>query len=172
LRWAFSKRNIVLSFLLLLYSAFLGMLDLLTKAWAYSSLNLHEPKNILGEFLRFTLVINYNTAFGLSLGKDFPYVAASTALAVLLFWVMFFERRRIYKFLYATILGGAIGNIVDRLLRGGVVDFVDLGVGQFRWYTFNLADVWVTLGLAGLAVMFVVEEMKNSRSKGADSVVE
>lgn len=161
-RYAFSLRNVRVSLFLLIYSVLLGLLDLLTKEWAYSSLKLHTPIRVLGDFFRFTLVINYNTAFGLSFGENFPYALMATVLAFFLFLVMFWERRGIYKFLYSTILGGAIGNIVDRVLRGGVVDFVDVGVGNFRWYTFNLADVWVSLGLMGLVLLFIVGDRGNS----------
>ncbi len=161
IRSAFTRENLTLTFLLLLYSVFLGALDLITKAWAYSSLQLHTPLRVIGDVVRFTLVVNYNTAFGLSFGKDFPYALMASVLAIFLFFVMLWERRKVYKFLYATILGGAIGNIVDRVMRGGVVDFVDVGVGNFRWYTFNLADVWVTLGLAGLVLLFLVGERES-----------
>ncbi|NPB03502.1 MAG: signal peptidase II [Thermotogae bacterium] len=159
LRWAFSPGNLKVTGVLVLYAILLGILDLLSKAWAYSSLDLHRPVEVIGKFVRFTLVINYNTAFGLSFGENFPYALMATILAIFLFIAMLFERRKIYKFLYATILGGAIGNIVDRMLRGGVVDFLDVGIGNFRWYTFNLADVWVTLGIFGLVlVIFLVKE--------------
>ena len=163
--YAFSPENLKISLLLFFYSVFLGILDLITKAWAYSSLKLHTPVEVFGDFFRFTLVINYNTAFGLSFGENFPYALMATVLAVALFVVMVLERRKVYKFLYATILGGAIGNIVDRILRGGVVDFVDVGVGGFRWYTFNLADVWVTIGLAGLMILLIVNEIPSRREK-------
>ena len=156
-RQAFSKRNFLITALLLAYSILLGALDLITKAWAFSSLNLHQPVEVFGEFFRFTLIINYNTAFGISFGENFPYALMASVLAVILLGVIFFERRKIYKFLYATILGGAIGNIVDRVLRGGVVDFVDVGIGNFRWYAFNLADVWVSLGLIGLIILHLKE---------------
>ena len=163
LRSVFTRENLTLTLLLFLYSVFLGLLDLATKAWAYSSLKMHTPVKVLGDFVRFTLVMNYNTAFGLSFGENFPYALMASVLAFFLLLVMLWERRKVYKFLYATILGGAIGNIVDRVMRGGVVDFLDVGVGNFRWYTFNLADVWVTLGLVGLVLAFLVEE-RGSRS--------
>ncbi len=163
LREILRRDNLIFSLLLLLYAVLLGMLDLITKAWAYSSLEMHSPVKVWGDFLRFTLVINYNTAFGLSFGENFPYALMASLLALFLLAVMVWERRKLYKFLYATILGGAIGNIIDRVLRGGVVDFVDVGIGNFRWYTFNLADVWVSIGLAGLILLMLFGE-RNPRS--------
>ncbi len=161
IRSTFTRENLTLTLLFLLYSVLLGVLDLITKAWAYSSLQLHTPLRVLGDVVRFTLVMNYNTAFGISFGENFPYALMASVLAVFLFAVMLWERRKTYKFLYATILGGAIGNIVDRVMRGGVVDFVDVGVGNFRWYTFNLADVWVSLGLIGLLLMLLIGERES-----------
>ncbi len=151
------------SLLLLLYSALLAFLDLATKHVVYRSLPLHSPVEVLGNFLRITLVMNYNTAFGISLGENFPYAVVASVLAVFLLWLMLRERRRSYKFFYSTILGGAVGNIVDRMLRGAVVDFVDVGVGRFRWYTFNLADVWVSIGIAGLVLLMLFEGRKGGR---------
>ena len=103
-----------------------------------------------------TIVLTWNT--GISYGL-FPQVGpfgqwallGVKALAVVLLWVwLAHATSRLTGLALALIIGGAIGNAIDRVLHGAVVDFVLLHVGTFRWYVFNLADVAIVAGVIGL----------------------
>jgi hypothetical protein len=66
------------------------------------------------------------------------------------------------------LLGGAIGNLLDRFRLGYVVDFVDLGIGTFRWYTFNVADAAISLSLVLLVLLAIKPELAGTASPAAD----
>jgi len=103
---------------------------------------------IVGDFLRITLIFNPNTAFGISLGENFPYTLVAGAISVVVFILALTEKNVWNIVAYSLILGGAIGNILDRIIRGEVVDFIDMGIGEnLRWYVFNGADVFITIGI-------------------------
>jgi signal peptidase II len=108
----------------------------------------------IGPFI--TIVLTWNT--GISYGL-FPQVGpfgqwallAVKAVAVVLLWVwLAHATSRLTALALALIIGGAIGNAIDRVLHGAVVDFVLLHAGTFRWYVFNLADVAIVVGVIGL----------------------
>ncbi|MGH7731770.1 MAG: signal peptidase II [Candidatus Eiseniibacteriota bacterium] len=129
-------------------------LDLWTKQWATRTLAGSPPMPIIGEFVRFTYVRNSGVAFGLGAGLPFPYYLFSIA-AVLAILVLF-VRRRVHgagrRLALAFILGGALGNLVDRLSTGLVVDFIDVGWGRWHWPVFNVADSAVTIGVVMFAL--------------------
>jgi signal peptidase II len=116
------------------------------------------PHHVVGDWLRLTLAYNEGGAMGLSLGP-FSRLAftllAFGALAVLY---------RLYRHTpptamlrasaLALLIAGAVGNLVDRIRSPhGVIDFIDVGVGPLRFWTFNLADTWITLGAVLLATV-------------------
>jgi signal peptidase II len=125
------------------------MLDIITKAWAARALQFAPPRPLLGEFVRLTYVRNSGVAFGLGAGLPFPYYLFSIAAIVAILWIVFRrpEPGRARLVALSLILGGAVGNLIDRLRAGEVVDFIDLGVGRWRWPVFNLADSAVTVGV-------------------------
>ncbi|HEY0778314.1 MAG TPA: signal peptidase II [Gemmatirosa sp.] len=126
--------------------------DLFTKAVAaYALTPAGFPHAVAGQWLRLTLVYNPGAAFGLHLG---PW---SRAIFLVLTLVVLRAVWRLYRatpdrangrvLALALLAAGAVGNALTRLLSDdGVVDFLDIGVGRYRWPTFNLADVAVTVG--------------------------
>ncbi len=132
-------------------------LDAVTKAIAVERLApVHVPREVFGEFVRFTLVYNPGAAFGLNVG---PY---SRWVFLVLTIVALFVLSRLYRAAHpddslrtialGLVCGGAIGNLLDRIRSAaGVVDFLDLGVGGWRWPTFNAADIAVSIGAFLLA---------------------
>jgi signal peptidase II len=137
----------------------LGLLlaDCGTKRIAEGSLQLHRPQEVMGEVLRFTLAYNPGAAFGIDVGPWSRVVF--TVLTIVALGALFAMYRstppshRIQLTSLALISGGALGNLFDRL-RGpaGVVDFIDVGVGGARFWTFNLADAGITVGAILLAL--------------------
>lgn len=136
-----------------LCAALVVVLDQLTKAAASSRLFLGEPLPVLGEFVRLTLVHNTGAAFGLFPGSRLPFIIVSLlAIGVVLYLFTRDAYRELpQRILLGCILGGAIGNLVDRIRLGWVVDFIDVGLGSARWPVFNVADSAVTVGVIFLA---------------------
>lgn len=127
-------------------------IDYFTKSLAVEHLTpRHIPHRIIGDVVRFTLAYNPGAAFGMHLGPGSRWIFAS--LAVLIVSVLLkatAELTRLSKLAaigVPIVVGGAIGNLIDRIrMREGVVDFIDIGVGNTRFWTFNVADSAVTVG--------------------------
>jgi signal peptidase II len=134
--------------------------DQWTKRWAEDALIARPPVNVVGEFVRFTYTRNSGVAFGLGAGHRFPfYLFSIVAVAVIVFM---FSRQRTHSALrqlsLALILGGALGNLVDRLSTGEVVDFILIGWRQWYWPVFNVADSAVSIGVALFAMTWLHTE--------------
>lgn len=109
-----------------------------------------------GDWVRFTLVRNPGAAFGLHLGSQSRWIfMALTIVALVILGFLYTSTRRgdsTRSFALALVCGGAVGNLIDRITsRSGVVDFIDIGFGDSRWPTFNIADMAVSIGAVLLA---------------------
>lgn len=141
------------------------VLDVVTKALAVRYLTPYVAHDVLGSYGRLTLAFNQGAAFSMSLGR-YSRVAfggfAVVALAAVGWWAWSAKPDERLKVLgLGLVWGGAAGNLIDRLRSGrGVVDFIDLGVGTVRFWTFNVADSGVTIGACLLAVALWLEERK------------
>lgn len=142
------------------------VLDLTTKLAIQNSFHLYEQVNIVGEYLRFTFIYNPGAAFGIHLGEHSRLiflvlsVVALVALAGMYWVTPAADRARLGAI--ALVCGGAIGNLVDRIRSArGVVDFLDVGVGDLRWPVFNIADIAVTTGAIFLALSLWREDQAN-----------
>ena len=125
---------------------------------------------VLGDYVRFGYVRNPGAAMGLFHGGRWLLIGVSLATSLLLIWLYARGPRdqRLRLGALAAILGGALGNLVDRIFYHGlVVDFIDLGVGAHRFYTFNVADMGVTLGGAALFLAVLTENRAERRSQVA-----
>jgi len=137
--------------------------------WAIkTSFNLYQSKPIIQDLLHFTYVTNDGMAFGLSFpgGK---HVLLIMTILLTGFIVGFLWKEKnghpLIKYGLALILSGAIGNLIDRLLYGKVVDFLDLMIGNFHWYIFNIADSSVTIGMILFIIHSVFIEQKKTNNK-------
>ncbi|MGH7668636.1 MAG: signal peptidase II, partial [Gemmatimonadaceae bacterium] len=146
------------------WSAAVGIvaLDVITKTLAVKYLTPYVPRDVLGSFGRFTLAYNPGAAFSMSLGV-YSRVAFGS-FAVLALVVLWWMHRDAKPGEYLKVIGlglawgGAAGNLIDRLRSSrGVVDFIDLGVGSVRFWTFNVADSGVTIGACMLAIALWLE---------------
>lgn len=132
------------------------IIDQASKLWIKINLPHWESLNIIGSFLRFTHVKNPGIAFGISVGNFTMLVAILSIIATLFIAYLHWQERNNHPLIViglGLILGGAIGNLIDRSSvfftqhYTGVVDFIDIGTAGFRWYTFNVADSAVTIGI-------------------------
>jgi len=122
----------------------------------------HVPHEIVGDVVRFTLAYNRGAAFSVSLGEysriGFTLLALGVLAALGSVYRSANAHDRVQAVALALVAGGAIGNVLDRLRSPGgsyrgVVDFIDIGVGGWRFWTFNLADIGVTCGAILLALL-------------------
>src|SRR2546423_4497051 len=125
--------------------------DFVTKLIAEAFLARRLPLQVLGDIVQFRLVYNEGAAFGLHVGENSRWIFLG--LAVLALFVLASLVRstrpgdRFRLIALALVCGGAVGNLVDRVRSAqGVVDFVDVGIGAWRWPTFNVADSAITIG--------------------------
>ena len=129
-------------------------LDQWTKHLATRRLAYSEPVHVLGDFVRLTYTRNSGIAFGMFAGRQFPLYIFSI-IATLAVLALFLRHARLSPARHlslALILGGAIGNLIDRLSTGEVVDFILLSWGRHEFPVFNVADTCVTIGVTLFAL--------------------
>jgi signal peptidase II len=144
----------------------LVVLDRVTKNWAEVALQPRGvPRDVFGEGVRLTLVYNPGAAFGLHLGPWSRWIFLGLTIGALFILVRLYMHTRAGERIRALALGlvtaGAIGNLIDRITSPiGVVDFIDVGLGDWRWPTFNVADMAVSVGAILLAWVLWGEEKR------------
>ncbi len=134
----------------LVYAAFVVLLDQVTKYLVRQHLELHATVRVLGNFFRLTYVENSGIVFGIRVGSAQPLITGLSIIAAVLILYYFFREREnhvLIRLSLALVLGGAIGNLIDRILFGRVTDFLDFGIGTYRFFVFNAADSAVTIGV-------------------------
>lgn len=142
----------------------LGLLlaDCGSKRIAEDTLPLHSPQEVVGDVVRFTLAYNTGAAFGINVGDSSRVVFTVLTLVALIALLSMYRttppEQRVQIVALGLITGGALGNLYDRL-RGsaGVVDFIDVGLGATRFWTFNIADAGITTGAILLAIALWTE---------------
>jgi len=138
--------------------------DVITKAIAvYSLAPQRIPHEVIGEALRFTLVYNPGAAFGLNVGEHSRWIFMVLTIGALIILGRLYRQTRDgdlpRTLAIALVCAGAVGNLIDRIKSPlGVVDFIDVGFGDTRWPTFNLADMAVSTGAFLLAWVLWGEE--------------
>ncbi len=148
---------------ILFASAIMVLADQISKTVIRSTMTLYESITVIPGFFHLTYITNDGMAFGI----NFPFgiyifSAISIILTVILFWYLWTIREEniILRSGVAMILAGAIGNLIDRLLLGEVVDFLDFMIGDLHWYVFNFADSYVTIGMGIILYDSIVLEKK------------
>ena len=160
----------------LVISGLLGLLllalDQLTKVWAEQVLSVKGPVVIIPDFFSLTFVTNKGAAWGIFHGHTGFLLLV--ALAVLIAGVIYYRRLtegyvERYYFL-AVIYSGIIGNAIDRLWRGEVVDFLDFTFGSYRYPTFNIADCAICCGAVLYILSCLLRPSASKKAAGEDPV--
>ncbi len=127
-----------------------------------------DSKSIIGNILRFTYIRNPNSVFGLRFGG--PFISTALTLIAFIFVTILFFRsdNRFSIFSLSLIIGGALGNLTDRVFYMEVIDFIDVGIGRWRWPTFNVADSFVTIGLILLIIYFIFIDTSHKEMKSTE----
>ena len=161
------KRN---TYLLTFPALAVVLLDQISKYIVVRSIAFHESIPVISGFFSLVHTRNRGMAFGLMNrpGSDFSFyflvTATIAAVILLLFWFTKLkdeERRLIFGL--SLILGGAIGNLIDRLRLREVIDFLDFHIGTYHWPAFNLADSAITLGTFWVAISLLLYNPKSSK---------
>ena len=127
------------------------VVDQLTKAWLVSFLSPGERVEVVGDYVRLVHSQNTGALFGLFRDQALFFAVVSVGVVGVIVWFHHSSgRNTLLSVALGLLLGGALGNMTDRLTRGFVVDFVDIGIGDFRWYTFNVADAAISLAIVML----------------------
>jgi len=160
------------------------VMDLVSKKAVKSLFRLGESKEVLGSFFRLTYIENPGIAFGIfsdiphdSLIKNLIFSVITLSAAVFIIYLLRQAKNKISQISLCFILGGALGNIIERifghlfysseftLFYGKVVDFLDFGVGDWRWPFFNIADSFITVGVILLMIYSIFFENKKSKKQ-------
>ena len=133
--------------------------DQVSKWCVHNYMTLYQSIPVIDNFFYFTYVTNDGMAFGLDFpGGSFLFNFVSISLTIFLAWYYWQERNSniLLRISLLCILAGAIGNLIDRIIFGTVVDFLDFMIGGYHWYVFNIADSSVTVGMC-LYILFSVK---------------
>lgn len=141
--------------------------DYFSKLWALETLG-NGVGMRLTPWMDFKLAFNKGAAFSLfadgSGWQRWFFMGIATVIGLWLCYAIVFERTNaLTRLAYASILGGAIGNLYDRILHGKVVDFISWHIGNAYWPTFNVADVGICVGVGLLVIAWLVEWRAGSR---------
>ena len=118
-------------------------------------------------FLNFYLVWNTGIGFGLaSMESSIYYHLLTLIIGIVNIVLVFFllKSQGIYSYLIALIIGGSLGNLFDRIYYYAVPDFIDLHLGSYHWFIFNVADIFITAGIIGLVIAELLGKEKISKN--------
>jgi len=151
------------------FAAALIAADQITKYLVVKSLWPGQLVEVIPRFFNLTLSHNAGGAFSLLADRPLLFTVLSVvAVALLCYLFTRLEGRTASSFAAAAIFAGAVGNLSDRFRLGYVVDFVDLHVGPWHWYVFNVADAAITVGAISLFVLTFIEERRKAAKGGEE----
>lgn len=148
----------------LLMISMIVVIDQFTKLWVVSFFRYHSDFMPITEFFNLVLVENKGISFGMF--KNFAYgnhlfLLLSIILTLVIFKLLWMAKDCLSITSYSLIIGGAIGNIIDRVYNGAVIDFIELHLGHFYWPAFNVADA----AICGGAFLLLYDLLKNDLLK-------
>ena len=140
----FKKENFYL--LIIILATF--FLDRYSKLYILK--NFSDSTHYLNDFINLDLVWNTGIGFGLlSFDSSIIYNSISIIIGLIIMFLVYYisKSNQADKIIFSVIIGGALGNFYDRVFINAVPDFIDLHYGNFHWFTFNVADIFITIGI-------------------------
>ncbi len=175
------RSPVVLGQIKLIFLTLIGggtiILDQITKLLIQKAFRLHESVVVIQDFFSLTYIRNPGAAFGLFADQSagfrsiFFLVVSIVALSILLYFLAQTPQEDRSSLVAISLLfGGAIGNLIDRVRLGEVVDFLDFYVGQFHWPAFNVADSAITIGISLLMLnlFWLKKEVSTTNLRGCE----
>lgn len=147
--------------------------DQATKAWVVRNLDLYEIRTVVSGWIDLVYVRNPGVAFSLLANLDPGWVRPAliavtiAEIGALLCFIWYLPAKGATPWGLGMILGGAVGNLIDRARFGYVIDFVDLYRGDFHWPTFNLADAAISVGIVLLAADMIFSDKESDAPRPA-----
>ena len=149
--------NIILTFLIFLF-------DRLSKIYVINlQKELSGAEIFSSKYLNIRLIWNEGVAFGLlSFDQGNFYNLLTVLIILIIFFIvlMILKSSGLQKLALVLILGGALGNVFDRILYKSVPDFIDFHIGDFHWFIFNIADIFITIGVIFMVILEILENKK------------
>ena len=138
---------------------------------SYHNSSLFE-QDIISNFLRFTYITNEGIAFGLNPFGQYSFILLAVSIIAILFVVKILidskHEPKLIQLSLSLIIGGALGNLIDRFFTAfslmsynGVIDFIDIGIKEYRFYIFNFADFFISLGIIFYLISFLKSKIIN-----------
>ena len=156
------NKNFYLNFSLVL---FIFLIDRISKLYVIHQDKLNSNFEIYSsKFLNIHLIWNEGIAFGLfSFNEDYLYNFLTFLILMVIIFIIFMIRKSdlLRKYALLLVLGGALGNFFDRLIYKAVPDFIDFHVGNFHWFIFNVADIFITFGIFFMIIIELTIKNKN-----------
>ena len=148
---------------------FIFLIDRISKLLIIGSPETYEQYGIsITSFLNFNLIWNEGIAFGLFSFNEKIYYNFLTIficlIIAIIIWLMF-RSKGFEKLSYIMIIGGSFGNVFDRIFYSAVPDFIDIHFNNFHWFIFNVADIFVTLGIFCLISIEIFSKKKNEKNE-------
>ena len=158
------KKQFILNFLIIFFIFFL---DRISKIYI---LNLAESQGIIditiNPFLNIILVWNSGIGFGLlQFDENIIYNLITVLIVIVNIIIIYllFNSEKLHKILFSMILGGSLGNLYDRIYYNSVPDFIDLNYNGYHWFVFNVADIFISLGIIALIFLELFIKTKNEK---------
>ena len=158
----FFNKNFFTNFFFIL---FIFSLDRFSKSYVISQ----NEKNLsvdlfTSKFLNISLIWNEGIAFGLLSFDESYFYNFLTILIIIIIIVIFFmilKSEGLKKYSFLMVLGGALGNLYDRIFFKAVPDFIDFHIGNFHWFIFNVSDIFISLGVLFLIILELINNQKD-----------
>ena len=156
------KKNFVIN---LIFIFVIFSLDRISKIYIiYLNKKYYDSAIFQSKYLNIDLMWNEGIAFGLlSFNRTDLYnlLTVIISIVILIIFVMVIKNIGLKKYSLIMILGGAIGNLYDRVFFRAVPDFIDFHIGEFHWFVFNIADIFITLGVIFMILLELIDNNKN-----------
>ena len=160
LKFLYQKKFIEFFYILIIF-----FLDRISKIYViYLGEKYSDPEVFNSSFLNIFLIWNKGIAFGLfSFDQKSLYNFVTIIIIIIIFVLIFFiiKSEKFKKYSYILVVGGALGNLFDRIVYNAVPDFIDIHYNQFHWFIFNVADIFITIGI----ICLIFDEIFLEREK-------
>ncbi len=161
----FFNKNFIINIIIVTSIFFL---DRISKIYVISQFEKNFlPELFTSKFLNITLIWNEGIAFGLlSFDKSYFYnfLTMIIMIIIIVIFFMILKSSGFKKYSLLMILGGALGNVYDRIFFKAVPDFIDFHVEEFHWFIFNVSDIFITIGVIFVILIEIIETKKNEKN--------
>ena len=159
--------------LLLLVGGSIVLLDQITKIWVHRTMKLYDTIPVINNFFDLHYIRNTGAAFGILSGSQssfrIPFFVGVSFLAIGIILYLFHQMEEsevMVPLAFSLVLGGAVGNLIDRIRLGEVIDFIYIHYKRFQWPAFNVADIAITVGVFLLIIrMFFFENRQETETE-------